>query len=102
MRHAQQWPPLAIRRRACAASEARRGRRASAASRITPNARTRNCACWCRWSRRIRKAGKAAGVLTAAETEIRRYIAAGCLYTAVGSDVGILARGSEQLLAKYR
>src|SRR5450830_1409491 len=52
--------------------------------------------------RRIRKAGKAAGVLTAAETEIRRYIAAGCLYTAVGSDVGILARGSEQLLAKYR
>jgi 4-hydroxy-2-oxoheptanedioate aldolase len=52
--------------------------------------------------RRIRKAGKAAGVLTAAEAEIRRYIEAGCLYTAVGSDVGILARGSEQLLAKYR
>ena len=52
--------------------------------------------------RRIRKADKAAGVLTAAEDEIRRYIAAGCLFTAVGSDVGILARGAEQLLAKYR
>ena len=52
--------------------------------------------------RRIRKAGKAAGVLTAAEAEIHRYIEAGCLFTAVGSDIGILARGAEQLLAKYR
>lgn len=52
--------------------------------------------------RRIRKAGKAAGVLTAAEAEIQRYIEVGCLFTAVGSDIGILARGSEQLLAKYR
>lgn len=50
----------------------------------------------------IRRAGKAAGVLTAAESEIRRYIAAGSLFTAVGADVGILARGAEQLLAKYR
>jgi 4-hydroxy-2-oxoheptanedioate aldolase len=52
--------------------------------------------------RRIRKAGKAPGVLTSVESEVRRYIAAGCLFTAVGSDVGLLARGSEQLLAKYR
>ena len=52
--------------------------------------------------RRIRKAGKAPGVLTSVEAEVRRYIAAGCLFTAVGSDVGLLARGSEQLLAKYR
>lgn len=52
--------------------------------------------------RRIRKAGKPAGVLTAADAEIRRYIEAGCLFTAVGSDVGLLARGSEQLLARYR
>jgi 4-hydroxy-2-oxoheptanedioate aldolase len=52
--------------------------------------------------RRIRAAGKAPGVLTSIETEVRRYIAAGCLFTAVGSDVGLLARGSEQLLAKFR
>jgi len=52
--------------------------------------------------RRIRKAGKAPGVLTSAEAEVRRYIEAGCLFTAVGSDVGVLVRGTEQLLAKYR
>jgi 4-hydroxy-2-oxoheptanedioate aldolase len=52
--------------------------------------------------RRIRKAGKAAGVLTAAEPEVRRYMAAGCTFTAVGADVGVLARGVEALLAKYR
>ena len=52
--------------------------------------------------RRIRKAGKAPGVLTSAESEVRRYIQAGCLFTAVGSDAGLLARGAEQLLAKYR
>jgi 4-hydroxy-2-oxoheptanedioate aldolase len=52
--------------------------------------------------RRIRKAGKAPGVLTSVEAEVKRYIAAGCLFTAVGSDVGLLARGSEQLLAKFR
>jgi 4-hydroxy-2-oxoheptanedioate aldolase len=52
--------------------------------------------------RRIRQAGKAAGVLTSAEAEVRRYIAAGSSFTAVGADVGILARGAEQLLAKYR
>lgn len=52
--------------------------------------------------RRIAKAGKAPGVLTSVEAEVRRYIAAGCLFTAIGSDVGLLARGSEQLLAKFR
>lgn len=51
---------------------------------------------------RIRKAGKAAGVLTGVEAEVRRYLAAGATFTAVGSDVGVLARGVEQLLAKYR
>jgi len=52
--------------------------------------------------RRIRKAGRAAGVLTSAEAEVRRYMAAGCNFTAVGADVGVLARGAEALLAKYR
>lgn len=52
--------------------------------------------------KRIRAAGKAPGVLTAAENEIRAYMDAGCLFTAVGSDVGLLARGSEALAKKYK
>ena len=52
--------------------------------------------------RRIRKTGKAPGVLAFAEDDIRRYIAAGALFTAVGSDAGILARGAEALWAKYK
>jgi len=52
--------------------------------------------------RRIRKCGKAPGVLAFAEPDIRRYIAAGSLFTAVGGDTGILARGAEALCAKYK
>ena len=52
--------------------------------------------------RRIRKCGKAPGVLAFAEDDIRRYVAAGALFTAVGSDAGILARGAEALCAKYK
>ncbi|MBB6307659.1 HpcH/HpaI aldolase family protein [Xanthobacter tagetidis] len=51
---------------------------------------------------RIGKAGNRAGILTGDETLARRYIAAGCVFTAVGSDVGILARGSEALAKKFR
>ena len=36
------------------------------------------------------------------EADIRRYIAAGALFTAVGADAGILARGAEALAAKYK
>jgi 4-hydroxy-2-oxoheptanedioate aldolase len=52
--------------------------------------------------RRIRKCGKAPGVLTAVDADIRRYLAAGALFCAVGADVGILARGAEALAQKYR
>ena len=52
--------------------------------------------------RRIKKCGKAPGVLAFAEPDIRRYVAAGALFTAVGSDAGILARGAEALCAKYK
>lgn len=51
---------------------------------------------------RIRAAGKPAGILTPDETLARHYIGLGCLFTAVGSDLGLLARGSEQLCAKFR
>lgn len=52
--------------------------------------------------RRIRKAGKAPGILTGDEKLARRYIDAGSLFTAVGADVVILARGADQLAAKFR
>lgn len=51
---------------------------------------------------RIRAAGKAPGVLTAIEEEARAYIAAGCLFTAVGSDAGLLARGSEKIAQSFK
>jgi 4-hydroxy-2-oxoheptanedioate aldolase len=52
--------------------------------------------------RRIRAAGSIAGILTGDEALARRYIELGCLYVAVGSDMGILARGAEQLAARFR
>lgn len=51
---------------------------------------------------RIRKAGKAPGILAPAETDARHWLSLGCVVLAVGSDVGILARGSEELAAKFR
>lgn len=51
---------------------------------------------------RIRAAGKAPGVLTAIEEEARAYIDAGCLFTAVGSDSGLLARGSEKIARAFK
>lgn len=50
---------------------------------------------------RITAAGNRAGILTGDEALARRYMAAGCLFTAVGSDAGLLARGSEALAARF-
>lgn len=52
--------------------------------------------------KRIRKTGKAPGILTGDEVLARRYIDAGALFTAVGADVSILVRGADQLAAKFR
>jgi 4-hydroxy-2-oxoheptanedioate aldolase len=51
---------------------------------------------------RIRKGGKAAGILTADEKLARRYLELGALFVAVGADVGILARGADALAAKFK
>ena len=51
---------------------------------------------------RIRACGNVAGILTPDEKLARRYIELGCLFTAVGSDAGLLARGSEQLAARFK
>ncbi len=52
--------------------------------------------------RRIRRAGKAAGYLSPVEADAKRMLAAGAQFVAVGADVGLLARGAESLLAKFR
>ena len=51
---------------------------------------------------RIRACGKPAGILASDEKLARRWIEAGCGFIAVGSDTGILARGAEQLAAKFK
>jgi 4-hydroxy-2-oxoheptanedioate aldolase len=52
--------------------------------------------------RRIAKAGKAPGILTASEENARRWLKLGATFVAVGSDVGILARGADALVAKFK
>jgi 4-hydroxy-2-oxoheptanedioate aldolase len=52
--------------------------------------------------RRIRKRGKAPGILTPNEADARHWLECGALFVAVGSDVGILARGAEALAAKFK
>ncbi|HMR34174.1 MAG TPA: HpcH/HpaI aldolase/citrate lyase family protein [Geminicoccaceae bacterium] len=52
--------------------------------------------------RRIRAAGNIAGFLMPDEKFARRYIELGCLVAAVGSDLGILARQSEQIAARFK
>jgi len=52
--------------------------------------------------RRIRKAGKAPGILTPNEADARHWLDCGALFVAVGADVGLLARGAEALAAKFK
>jgi 4-hydroxy-2-oxoheptanedioate aldolase len=52
--------------------------------------------------RRIRKCGKAPGILTPGEEHAKRQLKEGALFVAVGSDLGLLARGAEALLAKFK
>ncbi len=51
---------------------------------------------------RVKRAGKAAGILMTVESEAKRYLEEGVQFVAVGSDVGLLARGSERLAATFK
>ena len=51
---------------------------------------------------RIRKAGKAPGILTGVVLDAKRWLELGGLFVAVGNDSSILARESEKLLAQFR
>ncbi|MGB7543879.1 MAG: HpcH/HpaI aldolase/citrate lyase family protein [Burkholderiales bacterium] len=52
--------------------------------------------------RRIRKAGKAPGILTTVEADARRWLDCGGQFVAVGVDTGVLARETEKLAAKFK
>jgi 4-hydroxy-2-oxoheptanedioate aldolase len=52
--------------------------------------------------KRLKAAGKPAGILTPSEEEARRYIAWGYTFVAVGSDIGLLARGADALARKFK
>jgi len=51
---------------------------------------------------RCRAAGKAAGILLADPNEAMRSLELGFTFVAVGSDVGILAKGAEKLAAQFK
>ena len=51
---------------------------------------------------RIRKTGKAAGILASVEADARHWIEKGCTVVAVGSDLGLLAKQTAELAAKFK
>ena len=51
---------------------------------------------------RIAAAGNVPGILIGDEALAHRFIELGCLFTAVGADISILARGAEQLALRFR
>jgi 2-keto-3-deoxy-L-rhamnonate aldolase RhmA len=53
-------------------------------------------------AKRIRKAGKAPGILTTNEEEARRYLDWGFLFVAVGVDTGLLARNADALAKRFK
>jgi 4-hydroxy-2-oxoheptanedioate aldolase len=52
--------------------------------------------------KRIARTGKAPGILAPIEADARQWLSLGCVVLAVGSDVGLLARQSEELAAKFK
>jgi 4-hydroxy-2-oxoheptanedioate aldolase len=46
-------------------------------------------------------AGKASGILAPVKADADRYLADGFTMVAVGSDLGLLARGSDALIASF-
>ncbi len=51
---------------------------------------------------RIARAGKAPGILMADAAKARRYLELGALFVAVGTDTGLLARGTTALAQSFR
>jgi 4-hydroxy-2-oxoheptanedioate aldolase len=53
-------------------------------------------------AKRLKKVGKPAGILTPIEEEARRYIEWGYTFVALGSDLGLLAKGADSLATKFK
>jgi 4-hydroxy-2-oxoheptanedioate aldolase len=51
---------------------------------------------------RIIATGKVAGILAPVEADAKHWLERGCLFVAVGSDIGVLARQSEALAARFK
>jgi 4-hydroxy-2-oxoheptanedioate aldolase len=51
---------------------------------------------------RIRRGGKAAGILTPDEAQARKYLEMGALFVAVGLDTNLLARSTSALAARFK
>jgi 4-hydroxy-2-oxoheptanedioate aldolase len=51
---------------------------------------------------RIRAAGKPAGFLTGNEDLAQHYIDMGCLFVAVGADIGLLNKGANHLVERFK
>jgi 4-hydroxy-2-oxoheptanedioate aldolase len=51
---------------------------------------------------RIKDVGCAPGILSGDPQLAQHYIELGCLFAAVGSDIGLVSRGADQLAAKFR
>jgi 2-keto-3-deoxy-L-rhamnonate aldolase RhmA len=52
--------------------------------------------------KRIVKTGKAACILAPVEADAKHWLSLGCAVVAVGSDLNLLARKSEELAAKFK
>lgn len=50
---------------------------------------------------RVLAQGKAPGILTSDEILARRYLELGCLFLAVGNDVGLLTRAADELAGRF-
>ena len=53
-------------------------------------------------AKKIKKAGKAAGILTPNEEEAKKFIDWGYTFVAVGSDLGLLAKHADALAKRFK
>jgi 4-hydroxy-2-oxoheptanedioate aldolase len=52
--------------------------------------------------KRLKKVGKAAGILTPNEEEAKKFISWGYTFVAVGADLGLLAKGADGLAKRFK
>jgi len=53
-------------------------------------------------AQRIRKTGKAAGILTPNEEEAKKFISWGYTFVAIGADIGLLAKNADALAKRFK